>query len=524
VQTVNTAAATLSAGFTAAAACTAERIPVAKVEIQWSGSTFVDETVRLMAFDFANNIAEPAAGLVPIGTVDIGTLTLRNEQWRYSALHVGGDGSIRSYLAGDRGVTGIKCRLSIGFMVSGSPEYVWGFTGYLFSVGAQTAKKNVTFQIRDNAWYMVQKKTSTAAIAINQTAGQVVAAAATLGSFDGTVLADDDPVVIPLTWSDDESAFDDAALAVQAVAGRIWVDGPGNLRFESASHWLTHTSKAWTFTAGSQQELGPTGNPSDLVTEVIVEYSPRVAGISGVLWSLDKPRIVRPGATEVIKARFNQPALAVFALADEDWRAETSGGLSMRDYIKGDEDADNPDAITVTPTAAGATITIRNTNQVFAVVMRFLQLRGVPIVGGPSQQVSVLTGTGDNYRVRSERGNPYIQTHTQANFLAHLLAERHKRLQTSFMLRNIPGVPQLELGDRVGVSDGRAVSVEREGFVIGIAHKWTTPERGSPSQIPIYSQTLTVLDAAAMFSGSGYFVIGTTALSGVGVPGGKAWY
>lgn len=525
MQTTNTAAATLSAGFIAAAAFTAERIPVAKVEVRWNGVDWIDESdhtdgdTRLIGFEFTNQLAKQTEGLVPIGTVDMGSITFRNDQWRYSAHHEGGDNRIRPYLSGDRGVTEIKCRISVGFIVGDppAPEYVWSFTGYLHSVEAMTAKKTATFKIRDNANVMVQKKISTAAIAINQSAGQIVTTAATAADFDGTVMADVDPIVIPYSWIEDEGTFDDAGLAVTAVAGRLWVDGPGNLRFESASHWLTHNTKVWTFAAGSKQELTPVGDPADLVTEVVVEYAPRVPGQAGVLWTLEKPTYIRPGAVETVAIRLPQPALAIFYKLDgstkrpydDDFYVTSAGGMNMIDFV--------PMSLEVT--AQGATLTIANRHPSYLACLRWFQLRGVPLVGGPSEEIKQSTGAATNYRTRSERGNPYIQTRSQAQLLASLLADRHKKLQETFVLRNVAGVPQLELGDRVGVSDGRAVSTEREGFVTVIAHAWKTPERGSLSQVPVYSQTITVLDAAAFFPGSSYFKIGTTALGA-----GEAWY
>ncbi len=76
----------------------------------------------------------------------------------------------------------------------------------------------------------------------------------------------------------------------------------------------------------------------------------------------------------------------------------------------------------------------------------------------------------------------------------------------------------MELGDRVGVYDGRAVSAEREGFVLSIESRFAVPTSGTATE-PIFAQDVRVMDATPLFPAGTYFIIGTTALGS-----GVAWY
>lgn len=507
----------VSAPFTTATGAT-YRKPVPKFEVQWNGADWTDETTNVMAFRLAQQIEIPGIDLTPLGTTDAGTVTLRNTAYRYSAWHSGGDTAVRTYLSGDWGVTGIRARLSMGFWVDTDTDgdydevqYCRVFTGYLYNITEAPQAKTVTLSLRDNAWLLYQKRLSTALYA-NYRLDTLLYTMADAGGWDvaNDWTADTSPFTVPAAWLDDDAALQEMQQAAASVAGRLWCDANGELRYEEASHWLGHSSVSWHFDGGDLMELPPVLNPESLASSVIVEYASRVSGASRVLYTLDEVRTIRPGATTTIDIRLTQPAVSIFPLlADTDYWFDNGAGLPMNSKI------------TVTPTyyAQRLTLVIANAHATMPAVLRFLQIRGRPIEGGPQEEVeTVIDASPIVPRVRSVRGNFYLQSRTQAAYLSALLAGRHDSLIPLWHIRSAPGVPQLELGDRVGVYDGRAVSAEREGFVLSIESRFAVPTSGTATE-PIFAQDIRVMDATPLFPSGTYFIVGTTALGS-----GVAWY
>lgn len=517
--TTNTDGDSFSAAYLTACAA-ASRRPVHKLEVQWNGSDWTDETANVLEVNLIVKSGEAGSGLVQLATVDSGYVVLRNVDWRYSPYHSGGDTTVRSDIGDLHSTVGIRFRWAVGFVTVTTPrteEHCRVFSGYLMAPDEDPTALTVKLTVKDVAWKLTQNKVQSSML-YNQTVDALVYAyAVTYGGMAAEdVVRDTDPVVIPYAWLDNEASFEDLRYVVASVGGVLRTNADGDLVYETAAHWVGH-SKVWTFDVDDKQRLKPTYNTDNLITEVVVEYAPRVPGQAGVLWQLDKPVFIRPAETREIEARFTHPALSVFTLPDgevsrmldDDYYVTAPNGLNLYDFVRHSN--------TVTSTAAGATVTIQNMHTSFVACVRFLQLRGLPLIGGPTEQVKVETGAGDNYRTRSERGNPYLQTRQQAAFLANFLADRNKRMLPVWRLDNAPGIPQLEIGDRVGYRDGRAVSTEREGFVVGITHNWKTPQ--DRAQAPVYNQAIDILDAADLWPSGIYFQIGATAL-GAGV----AWY
>ena len=567
---------TVSAAMITAAGASV-RYPVPKFEVQWDGVNWLDESANIAGFRLTQQMEIPGVELTPLGTTDAGSVTLRNREWRYSPWHSGGDDDIRDYIDGAWGYTGIKARLSMGFGLSNTAITVfadaagglvratsaghgleignavrivnsqgydgrytvaaktastfdfaatWGsntaqgwaqklefcrlFTGYLYNGSEAPRTKSITFALRDNAWLLYQKRASTALYA-NYRLDTLLYTLANAGGWDvvNDWTADTSPFIIPAAWLDDDALLQEMQQAAASVGGRLWCDANGDLRYEEASHWLGHATVLWHFDAGDLMDLPPVLAPENLASSVVVEYSPRVTGASRVLYTLDETRTVRPGTTETLDVRMSQPAVSVFPLnADTDYWFDNGAGLAMNSKM----------ALAVTYYAQRLTITMTNSHATMPAVLRFLQIRGKPMEGGPQEEVEeIIDASPDVPRVRSVRGNFYLQSRQQARYVSKLLAGRHDSLIPLWHIRSAPGIPQLELGDRVGVYDARALSAEREGFVLSIEHRYTVPA-GLATE-PIYAQDIHVMDATPLFPSGAYFVIGTTALGS-----GVAWY
>lgn len=494
------------------------RKPVPKLEIQWDGSNWTDETAYLLSFTLRQAIQRPG---VDLGASDDliarGHVMLRNVSYRFSPWHFGGDDSIRTYLTAGWGPTGTPARLSMGFWCDTDSDgnydeiqYCRVFTGYLYDPKETPAQSTVVYELRGRAWMLYQSRATTAPYQ-DYRLDALLSAYATAGGWPDALTADTSPWVIPYAWLDDDPVLREMQQAAQAVQGRLWEDALGALRYEDASHWLGHSS-VWTFDAGDVIDLPPRVFVEDYASSIVVEYNPRQLAARDVIFSLDEAKTIRPSSSETFLWRLDTPALRVLAPEEAvDYWLDSGAGSPLNSSC----------SISITAYAQQVSVTITNSHATLAAVLRFFQLRGDPITGGRTEQAEdVIDASPDVPRVRSVRGDFYTQTYNQAAAMAALMGDRQGTMQPLFTLRSAPGVPQLELGDKIAFSDGRAVSSARTGYVLSIIHRFTMPQGGdSEAQEPAYAQDIDVLDDASLFPAGTYFVIGTTALGS-----GVAWY
>ena len=274
------------------------------------------------------------------------------------------------------------------------------------------------------------------------------------------------------------------------------------MRFETLLHWVNKTS-VWTFTADDVQNLTPVPRPDMLATEVLAQWQPRQLTAPGIVYTLDERKVIGPGETATWEARFSQPVWTLATqVVKDDYHMASSGGADMNQY----------GTITLSNRyAQRVTVSVKNNHGQLPMMLLHFQLQGVKLQGGPSQELTVQAGTAPlPYKsTRTMRGNTLIQSDGHARALATFLAERNSRIQPLWRLTGVPGVPQLELGDRVTFSDARIAAAPRDGHVMSIsAHSGME-----------YSQDIEVLDREYLFPYDDYFVIGETALGA-----GRAWY
>jgi hypothetical protein len=289
-----------------------------------------------------------------------------------------------------------------------------------------------------------------------------------------------------------------------ASGGRVWIDALGRLIYEHDSHLLLRT-KVITFTSDLFDALYAKNEFEKLLDEVVVEYTPRHEGLLGVVYTHDKIEAIRPGETKKLELRLPRPVTRFTGLAREDYTIDNGLGMDMRDYVE----------LAIQYAAQHVLLTLRNMHNYHSAYLRFLQIRGRPLVGGPTAQVRQ-SSAGATSRVRSIRGNECVQTNEQASYLANIAWDRYKSMAPIWVLRDVWGIPHLELYDLVGFYDNRSVGAEREGIVVGIEHRFAVGENG-----PVYAQNLDVLDSVFLRRqpDENPFVVGVTAL-GQGV----CWY
>lgn len=481
------------------AMATSVRRPRVLLEVAWDKTTFQNESAHVISFDIQRQTELLNADLAPSGVVDVGTITLRNYRWRYSAWRSGGDASIRPYINGDWGATGIPVRLWVGFQLGGgATEYCPLFRGYIYNIDEDGEAKTVRLSLRDASWSLFQQRASSP-IFLNRRVDDLIREYAVLGGWPlEKIQADASPFIIPCAWLDDDALWQEMTAVASSVGGRLYTDAYGVLRYEEAWHWLDH-AVVWAFDANFLQRLVPDIQLALLTSSMVVEYAPRVIGKADVVHTVTEQYIIRPQSAATVDIRLDQPVLYSANFDESDYWFDNGAGLPMNRFV----------TMAVTYYAQRITIQFTNTHTTQPAILRFLQIRGHPILGGPTGEVEkVLVNMPPVSRTRSLRSQFYVQTHAQASYLVSLLGDRYRRIFPVWRLSGVPGIPPLELGDRVLFRDGKTLSDYREGFVIGI-HSTFTPKAGYE---PVFAQTIDILDAQGMFTANNYFRVGISTL------------
>jgi hypothetical protein len=334
------------------------------------------------------------------------------------------------------------------------------------------------------------------------------------GLSGGDYVLDPGLFVVPWAWLDDESPVEDIWQLAAACGGRFYCDQDGMFRYENMTHWLLpphDTSQEALDMSGYGQMEGPVYNDRELFSGVTVVASPRDLLEKGTLWAADEVVVVPAGGTTTVVAKLRQPAYAFDA---PSYTAVTGGSRNMDSSI----------SIAANYFAQRVELTVSNSNPTLSANLVALELVGVPVSGGPSQEETRESSHAfwNNYSVarpgrnRLLRSNPYIQTAAQASTLAEFLRDRYQLPRLTWRLRNVPGDPFRRLGDRVTVGNVQAMSSSREAFITAI--DWRLSERG-------FVQDLELLDATGLYAYDDYFFVGTNRLgSGAGADNARIFY
>jgi len=484
------------------------RQPVSMVEIDWAGSaafsgamgssTWSDETDYVLSHTGQMKINPPGERLVPAGQVSQATITLDNADRRFSWQRT--DSPLYAYIGGATGLSGKKIRIWQGFRLAGGIEYVRIFSGFIADWTEGPDGSSVVLNCWDRGWRLLQDKRSTT-IYENQRIDQWIQTVMGLAGFGSPHMNLDVGLFhIPYCWMDDESIVEEVWRTAEADAGLVYFDQLGILQYKTPLSWVSG-SPVWSFTSDDWDRLEPRTDTSAMATKVIVEWSGRRQGPEGVIYELDDQKVIPPGSSVEFVARFDYPVLEVFQPSvDEpysDWSAISLGGADMASQL----------TVTLSETYAQQTkVTLANGDSTRTMYVNAFKLRGRPLIGGPTEQIAVDVDPAPyNWqRIRSERGNVYIQTYSQAKAMAELLAQRAKRVHSIYVLRGCSGIPQLELTDIVTISAPRLASADLTGAVVGIDWIWSTSAG--------FQQDISVLDLTDMLAYDNYFRVGVDTL------------
>lgn len=490
-----------------------------RLYIAWNGSTFSDESARLIQATGENKLAAPDAIGQGRGQVDRCTLELANQDGRYSPLNTSGAlySSIQAGGAYHR-------PMYLEVAVDGS-TYSRVFTGVIKMPQETTPTPNGIAVTRIDCRSVDEKllgkrmSTSIADLVANNAAGvregSIISQWLTAAGASGTV--DAGLFTIPWAWMDDESVLEELWQLASACGGRLYADPDGTIRYEDMTHWLKapHTTSQETFTRADFVSLEPVYSDGELYSTVTVEASSREAGAADVLWEPDERIIVPPASSRTVTARLSQ---AAYSAELSTWAAATAGGVDITSSVSVTVTAYNVQRLELSLTNAHATE---------AAYMHPFSVVGRALEGGPTQEKTRDSATyGSNgawwtargtTRTKALRGNAYIQTAAHAGALAQALLHRSEAPRLTYKLRGCPGKPSRRCGDRVTINDTAIMSASRGAYITGIT--WRLTQNG-------FTQDVEAIDAAGLYpyQDEGYFTLGTNKLGAAGTGTARLFY
>jgi len=510
---------------------------VTKVEVWWNTSSpikvqgeevdeqtveatpWVDESSNFISIKTDRKLNKPGEELVPAGEVSTCEITLENSDYRYSWLN--GASSLYQYIGrptNPAGLSGKMVRVEQGFNIDGTPETVRIFTGVIFTWREDPVNRTITLICRDMGYKYLQNKISTQVYTQQYVDDWIIILAQAAGFVPSYESRTNDKLVldrgilpIPYCWTDAESFVDEVWKAAAADGGRAYFDAFGRLVFENATHWLPASQTvAWEFEERDYTIPVPIPNTDQIASEVTVEWAQRTPGEWTQVYLMKELLTLSPGESSSMVAKFDQPCLEIYEPVENvDYYANSLGGINISKSI----------SIDVENTyAQRADITIRNNHPRAAAQVAFFQLRGKVLLSSNQDEVTGKPATSplpkDMIRNRSVRGNPYIQTRQQANFLKNILAARQRTTTQVHELREVPGIPHLELSDFVNYKNTRLFSDNNgtiNGFVIGIED--TIDKSG-------HRQTVHIMESAAFYDLEDLYIVGVSKTGGPS----RMWY
>jgi hypothetical protein len=478
----------------------------AKLEVQWDGSNWTDESANLLAASGKQAMLQlwQMAGGVAAQPPWDASFAMSNDADRYSATNT--SSPIYSYIADNKG-HGIPIRFSMGIDDGdGGFTYTRVFTGQIDRIDViSTRDDRVTFTCIDNALPLLQRKVTTT-MSLNQRADDwltVLASEANVAATD----FDAGFFEIPFCWCDDENSWTQMCLVAYADCGHLFFDLNGTLTFENAEAWAgdaRHNTSQHTFTVSRFKDMGLAFDWSNCYNEVIIEYSPRAQIGQVVLYELDEVVQVLPGATRSdVIARLRSPSPTINApVSGADYHVVSDAGDDMSEDL----------SIALTKYAQRVELELENTHSYLVAWLYRFRLTGRPLQGYKALEIKLQASDSDigdpssaDAKTLRISGNDYIQLAEQAMFVASILRDRIKKARQIYPIKDVPAIPTLQPGDRVTVVESGS-EINNEGFIQSITWRYNGRQ---------YRADYEVIDATSWFLNNDYFEMDSDVLAPV---------
>ena len=512
---------------------TAGRRARCKAEIAFDRVNFVDVSDRLLGATVLSEASQESGddlgrvSVVGDAVADQCDLMLSNADRELTPWNTAG--AWYAYLK-HRGWKRLPARVSMGYdNATGTAEYVVVFRGFIEQLGVSVGEGVVSltaldgacqqtgFRVRSPLCRDVRTDEFLATLIGLLPAGQRPSIGA------GTLTMDAGCEVLDWAWAEGLNWWGAAGRVAAAEGGRLYYSAAGKLVFENAAHLMTagHATSVATFTVASMEQLQATGRWMDFYNAVKIVYRPRRLAHLQTVWSAPNQYTVKPGATLVIEATFQDPVYSIAdPKAERDWIATTPG--RVKKLTASDLE------VTVSDATATACLVTLESHSANALMLARLQLRGRPLLQRADETVTLGVDDAGNYitsldgvevaagwRVKNiDAGDGFILNRTQALRQARLWLDRCGPVTTE-MTTAFPdaisrmelglveaGIPWLEHGDRVTVSEFGGAGAS-DFFVTRLEHVFDAAG---------YTTRLSVVPVVGMWAYPDYFVLGTNSL------------
>lgn len=481
-----------------------------QVLIAWNGVNYVDETTYVISVDGALELV-PSQDVLQGGNQVIQqcTIQLSNTDFRFSPWNT--DGPYFAYIAKP---AYYRKPVRVSVRENNAPAWTRIFTGFAKFPEESYSQGTISLTVSDLGEMMRKKRTTTAVTGyfehelvikyLHDVGGLIdgvdYISPAWADSHQVTATIDRSNIVVDMSWLDDESIWDELVDVGQASGSRIYVDKNGMVRFEKGWGWFVDRGVVETLGIGHVSEIAPQYKDTDFFEEIVVEYSPRWVGGEAIIYSLEKAFIIHPGETEDLIMRFQWPVMS---------QPVFTKGTTYRFLV-----ADGTDVSAQIPSqnvvevwgAQQLKITVTNNSNDLIYIPTF-DLKAMPILGGPSNQVERVITASETGKRLEIRGNPYIQTKEQAQAVCDFLAWWYVTPKLTVVLSKIRGVASRDLGQRVTVVDNVDPTYAYIDFT-GIVTKIDFSLRvNSDTGTLRFEQDLTLLEDIFMDDDMNWFVI-----------------
>jgi len=440
------------------------------------------------------------------------SITLRNPEdtGSYSGLRYSPSNPSSSLYAyiGDGQIHMKRARVELGFSDSTGASIVRvpAITGYIVASPERYKDRQITLEIRDRGSAATFVRDTTAVYTDVKPKTYMEALAAYL-TPDAVATADqvfdDGMQAIAYAWLDDETAWEEMGIVAESQCGRVWFDNDGDLHFDDGTHFVRATSSTYddpttsqfTFSTDDFNSLDPTYDYRSIWNDITVEYQPRYEAESQTIYTGTETIMIPPAVTfgtyrtKAIRCDFRYP---VVGTPSSTITATNAAGTT----------------VSVTEGIAEALSTyyatnLRNSSNKYAAYVVQFELTGTPLLTEQSNTYNTTDATSiDTYGRRTWRvRNPYIQTYRHAQMVGDLLLARFKDPVQFVRLSGVRGVPWLEVGDRITITE-TLTGIDEDYFITELAWSWSVTGG--------YIQDITAVRASDLFPYSDYFVVATS--------------
>lgn len=453
---------------------------------EWDKYDYVNYGHRILDFEYTRE-QDPYIGGAILSMAD---LTLDNHDDYFTPGHP--NSPIGSYILPWRPV-----KLFAGFQGQAIPVFV-GLIEKMPDVDDRS--KTVKIHCIDFMQALFNYPLDEAVMLEDYTTDQIISTLLQLAGLSASQFSlDSGLAVIPFFYAEKGSKLGDSLRDLaEAEMGRIYMDETGTIRFINRTNWLNNTTDVWTFNRANTIEKRTTKD-DNIINVVEVTAQAREVQANQKYWQLVTPVLIPHGQSVDIWADFTDPVTGV---DDPDYISGATTSL----YETNESAAGTGDtldgSITLSATqefSKSFKMTFANSNPDTDIYITNIELFATPARATKDIYERVQDDTSvTNYHERPlSIDNDYIQDDSTAASLATMIIEDNKNFNPVREL-DVVGVPQLQVGDLVRVTDDKTSS---RYYVTKIVGKMIQTQ---------FAQTITVVNKTIRT----YFRIGISTIGG----------